>query len=271
MLIWSFSPIAFSVGNLSIYWYGIIYATALFLSWAVATWVLKILRRNNISVPSKEDFDKFMFWAIISIIIGARLGHVLFFDLEYYLKHPLEIFMLRNGGLSFHGSVISLAIYIYVFIRKQNFSWKLFADVLSLAGALGIGIGRLANFVNQELYGKVTSSDFSVIFSFVDHMPRYPTQIFESFFEGFLNFWLLLVIFKLKGTKVIGTGVIGALFCIIYSSARFIIEFYKDVEAYTYFNLFTLTVGQILSIALFLFGIFMLYLGHDNGKNKLTK
>lgn len=98
----------------------------------------------------------------------------------------------------------------------------------------------------------------------VDHMPRYPTQLFESFFEGFFNFLILFVVFKTKGLKSIGTGVITALFCIIYSSARFAIEFYKDVETYTYFDSITLTVGQILSIALFFFGIFMLYLKDNN-------
>lgn len=263
MLIWSVSPIALSIGNFNIYWYGIIYATALFSSWTIATWILRKSRNNKISVPSKEDFDKFMFWGIIFIIIGARLGHVLFFDLEYYITHPLEIFMLRNGGLSFHGSAIALAIYTYFFMKKQNFSWKLLADVLSLAGAFGVGIGRIANFMNQELYGRISTSDFSVIFSLVDHMPRYPTQLFESFFEGFLNFIILFFIFKLKGIKTIGTGLITALFCVIYSSARFAIEFYKDVETYTYFNSITLTVGQILSIALFLFGIFMLYLKNN--------
>lgn len=264
MIVWSVSPIAFSIGSWGIYWYGIIYATALFSSWAIATWILRNLRNNGFSVPSKEKFDSFMFWAIIFIIIGARLGHVLFYDLEYYIAHPLEIFMLRNGGLSFHGSVIALAIYTYFFMRKHKFSWKLFADIFSLAGAFGIGIGRIANFVNQELYGKISTNDFSVIFSMVDHMPRYPTQLFESFFEGFLNFLILFVVLKTKGLKSMGTGVITALFCIIYSSARFAIEFYKEVETYTYFNSITLTIGQILSIALFFFGIFMLYLKDSN-------
>ena len=103
----------------------------------------------------------------------------------------------------------------------------------------------------------------AVIFSFVDNMPRYPTQIIEAFFEGLLNFWLLFVIFRLKGVKIIGTGTLTAIFCIVYSSARFVIEFYKEVEVYTYFNAIALTVGQVLSIALFLFGVFVLYYRRD--------
>lgn len=264
MFIWSVSPVAFSIGILPIYWYGIIYATALFSSWAVATWVLRKLRNNDIHVPSKEEFDSFMFWAIVSVVVGARLGHILFYELEYFLKHPMEIIMIRNGGLSFHGSVIALVVYVFMYVKRHKISWKIMADVLAIAGALGVGIGRFANFMNQELYGKVTSSDIAVIFSLVDNMPRYPTQIIEAFFEGLLNFWLLFIIFRLKGVKVIGTGIIASIFCIVYSSARFIIEFYKEVEVYTYFDSVALTVGQILSIALFLFGVFVLYCRRDS-------
>ena len=259
MFVWSFSPVAFYIGSLPVYWYGVIYASALFLSWCVATWTLRRLRANNISVPTKEEFDSFMFWGIVSIIAGARLGHVLFYDMEYFIEHPLEVFMLRNGGLAFHGSVVALAIYSYIFVKRRKLSWLILADVLALAGALGVGIGRFANFVNQELYGKITGSDIGVIFSLVDQMPRYPTQIMEAFFEGLLNFWLLFIIFRLRGIRIVGTGVITSIFCIIYSSSRFVIEFFKDVEAHTYFGTVTLTTGQVLSIALFLFGLFVLY------------
>jgi phosphatidylglycerol:prolipoprotein diacylglycerol transferase len=131
-------------------------------------------------------------------------------------------------------------------------------DILCLAGALGLGIGRIANFVNQELYGRICSADFAVIFSLVDHMPRYPTQLFESVFEGLLNFWVLLIVFRLKGVIAIGSGILTSIFCIIYSSARFVIEFYKEVPIEQYFGWLSLTIGQTLSIALFLFGIFVI-------------
>jgi phosphatidylglycerol:prolipoprotein diacylglycerol transferase len=192
------------------------------------------------------------------MLVGARLGHILFFDLEYYLQNPLEVVMLRNGGLAFHGSILTLACYTYSFCRKHNLAWRALLDILCLAGSLGLGIGRIANFINQELYGKICTSDFAVIFSLVDHMPRYPIQLFESFFEGFLNFWVLLLIFKLKGGRIIGYGVLTSIFCIIYSSARFITEFYKEVATEQYFGWLSLTVGQTLSIALFLFGIFVI-------------
>ena len=267
MFVLSCHPVAFSFLGWSVYWYGIIYATALLCSWGIATWVLRKLRNNKIHVPSVEDFDKFMAFAIISIVVGARLGHVLFFQFDYFINRPLEIFMIHRGGLSFHGAVIGLGLYSYFFVKKHNITWKLLADVLCLAGALGVGIGRIANFINQELYGRITGSDCAVIFRYVDQMPRYPTQLFESFFEGFLNFWIMFIVFRLKGVKVMGTGALVALFCIIYSSSRFIIEFYKEVETYTYFNRISLTIGQMLSLVLLIFGIFVLYYKKRELKN----
>ena len=256
----SISPIAFTIFGLPIYWYGIIYAFAIFLSWSISVWVLKKMRNNKKQVPTKEEFDRFMFYLILWVLIGARLGHILFFDLEYYIEHPAEIFMLRNGGLSFHGGTIGLAAYIFIYHRKTKYSWKMMSDILCFSAALGLGIGRIANFINQELYGKISTASNSVIFSFVDHMPRYPTQLYESFFEGFLNFWIMFVFFRIKGVNIIGTGKLTSIFCIVYSSSRFFIEFFKEVETYTYFNLITLTVGQILCLMLLLFGVAVLYL-----------
>jgi phosphatidylglycerol:prolipoprotein diacylglycerol transferase len=260
----SLSPIAFSIFGCSVYWYGILYSFAIFSAWRISAWLLKKLRNNNIKVPTKEEFDKFMLFAILSILIGARIGHVLFFEFEYYINNPLEILMIRNGGLSFHGAFIGLCICLYLYAKRTSFSWKIMADILCFSAAIGLGIGRIANFINQELYGKISVSECSVIFAFVDYMPRYPTQLFESFFEGFLNFWIMFITLRLKGVNIVGKGKLSAAFCIIYSSSRFIIEFFKEVETYSYFNFIALTIGQILCFALFIFGIFMLRLKDEN-------
>jgi phosphatidylglycerol:prolipoprotein diacylglycerol transferase len=191
------------------------------------------------------------------MLVGARIGHVLFFEFEYYLANPLEILMIRNGGLSFHGGVIALAAYTYTFNMRHDLSWKIMLDALCIGGSLGIGFGRIANFCNQELYGKVCASNIAVIFPMVDHLPRYPTQLFESLFEGFINFWILMLIFRSRGVKIIGACKISSIFAIVYSSSRFVIEFYKDVETCTYFHCISLTIGQTLSLAFFTFGIFL--------------
>ncbi len=251
-------PIAFKIGNLSIYWYGIIYALSIFIIWLFSSYIIKMMKKFDISILSSQYFDQFMFIGIISCIIGARLGHILFFEPEYYINNPFEIFMIRNGGLSFHGGVLGILFSLFYFKRKYNIPIKIMADILSFSGALGIFIGRIANFINQELYGIVTNFKFAVIFSFVDNFPRHPTQIYESIFEGFVSFWIMLMIWKFKGPKLIGSGIFSATFMIVYSSSRFIIEFYKDVETYNYFNMFSLTVGQILSIILFIFAFVVL-------------
>ncbi|MDR0744421.1 MAG: prolipoprotein diacylglyceryl transferase [Holosporales bacterium] len=268
MFILSMSPVAFRLFGFPIFWYGILYALAILCSWAIASWTLRKLKINSIPIPSKEEFDKFMINAVLAMLIGARFGHVLFFDFEYYIKNPIEIIMVRNGGLSFHGAFLGLGILLYWYHKNTAFSFKMMTDILCLAGSFGLGIGRIANFINQELYGKVSASDYSVIFTLVDFLPRYPTQLFESFFEGFFNFWILFIIFRIKGIAIIGTGKLSAIFCIIYSSTRFIIEFYKEVESYTYFNFITLTVGQILCIVLLICGIFVLYFNDKGYRNQ---
>ena len=262
-------PIAFRMGNLSIYWYGIIYAFSIFFVWMFSGYILKTMKKSDLNVPEIQLFDKFIFTGIISCIVGARVGHVLFYELSYYIENPLEIFMLRNGGLSFHGGVIGLCFAAYFFKKKYGISIKLLADILSFSGSFGIFIGRIANFINQELYGVVTNVKHAVIFSFVDNFPRHPTQIYESLFEGLFSFWVMLMVWKIKGPKSVGTGIFAFLFMIIYSISRFIIEYFKDVEVYTYFDFISLTMGQILSIFLFFFSFFILR--YVEGDEKIRK
>jgi phosphatidylglycerol:prolipoprotein diacylglycerol transferase len=258
MLIWSVDPVAMQVCGIQVYWYGVIYGFSLATAWSVVTAIFRGLRTAGVAqIPSKELFDQFMLYAIIYMLIGARLGHVLFFEFEYYFANPMEILMIRNGGLSFHGGAIALVMHTYAFNRRHGLSWRVMVDVLCLGSALGLGLGRLANFFNQELYGKICASDIAVIFPLVDRFPRYPTQLFEALFEGFVNFWILMIIYRVCGARIIGTCTMASVFAIIYSSSRFVIEFYKDVEVCTYFNCVSLTIGQTLSLALFAFGVFL--------------
>lgn len=254
MFFLDFSPVAFSFGHISIYWYGIIYATSILLSWKFACYII----RKTPNAPSIPEFDVFMFAGIIACVVGARLGHILFFEFEYYLQHPLDIMMIRNGGLSFHGAVIGIISVVVWFSRKYKYNFKVMADILAFAGSIGIFCGRIANFINQELYGSPTGVKWAVIFSRVDSLPRHPTQIYESIFEGLFSFWIMLILWKLRGVRSIGTGVYAFIFLTIYSSSRYIIEFFKDVEVITYFNMFSITVGQILSIVFFLLAICVL-------------
>lgn len=236
------------------YWYGILYATSIFASWQFACHIIK----NSDHTPSKQELERFIFGCIVACIIGARLGHILFFELEYYVSHPLEIIMLRKGGLSFHGGIIGIFFASYNFCKKKGYNFKILADILSFSGSIGVFLGRIANFINQELYGTVTGVDWAVIFSRVDQMPRHPSQLYESLFEGFFSFWTMLIFWKTRGSKSIGSGLYAFIFMIVYASSRYIIEFFKEVEVLTFFGNFSFTVGQILSIILFVSAFFMI-------------
>lgn len=251
------SPIAFTIGTLDIYWYGVLYAVSLLISWCFASIIVKKINENTICPITLNDLDHFLFIGIIITILSARLGHILFYDLNYYLNYPLEIFMLRNGGLSFHGSLIGLTTYIYFYCKKKNISKIFISDLLSISAPLGLITGRLANFVNQELYGKIWINNKGVIFPLVDSFPRYPTQIFEAITEGLLTFFINIFVLRLLKWKSVGSGIYTTFFFIIYSSSRFIIEFYKDVENIYVLNNFIFTIGQLLCMVMFIFGIFI--------------
>ncbi len=260
MFLLDLSPIAFSIGTISIYWYGIIYALSIFCSWKFACYVIQ---KSECGI-SKQEFEQFMFLCVISCIIGARLGHIFFFELEYYISHPIEIIMLRNGGMSFHGGIIGLIIAVFIFAKKHKTNIHVIFDVLSFAGAIGIFLGRIANFINQELYGVPSGSKWAVIFSRVDQLPRHPTQLYESLTEGLLSFCIMFIVWKIKGKQSIGSGLYTFLFLTIYSTSRYIIEFFKEVETITYFNMFSFTIGQILSIFLIAFAFINLQLKSRN-------
>jgi phosphatidylglycerol:prolipoprotein diacylglycerol transferase len=260
----STSKIAFFVGSLPIYWYGILYAISVFIAWKFACYL--VVKVNN--TANKQEFEKFMLFCVIATVIGARLGHVLFFEPGYYFLHPFEIIKLRNGGLSFHGGIIGLAVVVYRFCTKNNYKFAVIADIFAFAGSIGIFLGRIANFINQELYGIITSVNWAVIFTTVDQMPRHPTQLYESIFEGFFSFCVMAILLKLKGNKTIGTGIYAFIFLVLYSASRYIIEFYKEVELFSFCKIF-FTIGQVLSLVLFVFAflIFMFL----NKKNNAIK
>ncbi|MDR0552585.1 MAG: prolipoprotein diacylglyceryl transferase [Holosporales bacterium] len=262
MIVWNLSPIAFSLGGkIDVYWYGIIYALSVMISWKISC---SIIRRAEIQI-NIPDFDKFMLVGIVACIIGARLGHIVFFDLNYYLQNPHEIFMLRNGGLSFHGGILGLIGTIIWFSRQYKIGFKIIADILSFAGSIGIFLGRIANFINQELYGKITSVDWAVIFSMVDNMPRHPTQLYEALFEGALSFVVMRAYWSFHGMrnteKYIGSGKYSFIFLSIYSSSRYFIEFFKEVEPVeSLSNVLFITTGQLLSVLLFIFALLVIVL-----------
>ncbi len=254
------STIAFSIGNFNIYWYGILFAISLLVGWYIANNIVKRLNILGYLKLTLNEFDSFLFLGLIIVIVFSRLGHVLFYEFQFYKSNPLEIFMIRNGGLAFHGGLIGLILYTYIYCKRKQISWLFLSDILSISASAGLITGRLANFFNQELVGKVWASKYGVVFPLVDTFPRYPTQLYEALTEGLLAFFIQIIYLNINGWKSFGTGKYSLIFCIVYSSSRFIIEFYKDVEEIFITDNLLLTVGQILCILMFVFGLLLYWM-----------
>ena len=194
---------------------------------------------------------------IIGLILGGRLGYIIFYNLSYYSKNILEIFMIWKGGMSFHGGLLGVIFATYIFSKKNNIKAFLFLDLISMSAPIGIFLGRISNFINSELYGRETDLLWAIKFEKIDDIFRHPSQIYEAVFEGIILFILLNFIFKKQLYK--SPGIISALFLIFYSTFRFFIEFTREPDFQIGYILFNLTMGQILSILFFIFGLFLFY------------
>ena len=202
-------------------------------------------------------FDDLITYIIIGVIIGGRLGYIIFYNLSYYSKNILEVLMIWEGGMSFHGGLLGVIVATYIFSKKKNIKPFLFLDLISMSAPIGIFLGRIANFINSELYGRETDLFWAVKFEKVDNIFRHPSQIYEAIFEGIILFILLNFLFKKQIYK--SPGLISSLFLIFYSIFRFFIEFTREPDAQIGYILFNLTFGQILCFFFFMFGLILFY------------
>jgi phosphatidylglycerol---prolipoprotein diacylglyceryl transferase len=248
-------PVIFSIGPLAVSWYSLSYVTGILLGWWYAS---KIIEKFNPSI-TKKNLEDFISWAIIGIIVGGRLGYVLLYNPHKYLTNPIEILKTYEGGMSFHGGTIGLLIAAYFFCKKHNVRFLSLTDILATVAPIGIFFGRIANFINGELYGRVTSSSLGVIFPNSDLQLRHPSQLYESLFEGLLLFLILAcLVFKYKTIKRLGLNF--GIFLVFYSIFRIIIETFREPDIQIGFILDTLTMGQILSLPMLLLGIYLITL-----------
>ena len=206
-------------------------------------------------------FDDLITYLIIGIIVVGRLGYVIFYNLEYYLKNFSEILMIWNGGMSFHGGLIGIIFVTVIFSKKHKIDSYIFLDLIALVAPIGIFLGRIANFINSELYGRETDIIWSVKFVAIDNVSRHPSQIYEAIFEGLVLFFLLNHFAKKDNFNK--PGLISCLFIILYSLFRFILEFFRAPDTQVGYLVFQLTLGQLFSIVFFFLGLF-LYLAKRN-------
>ena len=221
MIVHNFDPVLIDFGFLQIRWYSISYILGILLGWAYASKLIRKTAKDKYSVDNitKTQLDDLIIYIILGIIIGGRLGYIILYNFQYYSQNIIEIFKIWEGGMSFHGGLLGVVISILVFSNKNKLNFFKFSDIVSCVAPIGIFLGRIANFINGELYGKISNLPWAVIFPNGGSVSRHPSQIYEALLEGVLLF-ILINFLALKKNLLIKTGYISGLFLILYSILR---------------------------------------------------
>ena len=259
MFINNFDPVAFQIFSLEIRWYSLSYIIGILIGWFLS---------KRIFISNKElrdKFDDYITYLILGIIIGGRLGYVFFYNFEYYMNNFSDIFKVWQGGMSFHGGLLGIIFVSILFAKKNNHDPFRYLDVVAIVAPIGIFFGRIANFINSELYGTETNLPWGVKFLKIDNLSRHPSQIYEAIFEGIILLFILLY-FRKKGFMK-SPGMISGLFLIFYSIFRFSIEFLRVPDEQLGYLFFNLTMGQIMSFLFLLIGTFLTLKKNETWKN----
>ena len=246
-------PIAFSLGPLSVRWYGLMYLAG-FVAF-VALGRLRIAHRPDLKWTAK-DIDDLLFYGVIGVVIGGRLGQVLFYEPGYYLAHPLEIFAVWKGGMAFHGGFLGVLVAMMLYARKRGLTWLAVMDFIAPLVPPGLGFGRLGNFINGELWGRAAdpSLPWAMVFPHVDSVARHPSQLYQAFLEGIVFFGVLWWF----SAKPRATGAVSGMFLIGYGVVRFVAEFFREPDAGIFGLSYTVSMGQWLSLPMVAAGVAML-------------
>lgn len=245
-----FDPIAIHIGSFGIHWYGLMYLLGFLAFLALGKWQISYRKWHGWTIPMLDDA---LFFGALGVILGGRLGYVLFYQLDYFMQHPAEIFAVWQGGMSFHGGFLGVLAAMWLFGRKYHLKWLSIMDFVAPLVPIGLGAGRMGNFINAELWGRVTHADFGMIFPNVDNALRHPSQLYEFTLEGIVLFLMLW----LYSAKPRATGSISALFLIGYGSFRFLVEYTREPDAYLGLLSMGLSMGQWLSLPMVIAGVVM--------------
>lgn len=245
-------PVAFRIGPLPIRWYALAYLAGFILGWRYAI----RLARTGLPKPSAEDMDDFLAWAVLGTILGGRLGYVLFYRPAHYAANPLEIVQIWEGGMAFHGGLIGVIVAMVLFARHRGIGILAIADIVAAAAPIGLFFGRIANFVNAELYGRATELPWGIVFPNSDGLPRHPSQLYEAFLEGAVLFVVLAILARRSEIRR-RPGTISGYFLIGYGLARFLVEFVRQpdpqfVDGSVFLGA---TMGQLLSLPMMALGV----------------
>tara|TARA_B100000700_G_C15048750_1_gene859265 strand:+ start:1688 stop:2485 length:798 start_codon:yes stop_codon:yes gene_type:complete len=264
MIIHNLDPVLIDLGFFQIKWYSIAYILGIVLGWFYASIIIK--NYNNITNINQQDFEDLIIYLILGIILGGRLGYVIFYDPNYYIQNFFEIFKVWHGGMSFHGGVLGVVISTFVFAKVNKSNFFNFTDIIACVAPIGLFLGRIANFINGELFGKVSTLPWAVVFPDVDNLARHPSQIYEAILEGIVLF-VLINIFALKKKLLKKTGYISGLFLVLYSILRIISENFREPDKHIGYIYQNISMGIILSIITLLLGSLIIIFVRKNAKN----
>ncbi len=246
-------PVIFSMGPLQVRWYGLMYV----LGFAASLILVKYQIKKFDFKEFDAHFENLNLVLIIALVLGGRLGYVLFYNLPYYLKHPLEILATWQGGMSFHGGMLGLIIGAVIFCRKNRLDFWRVIDLYGVTIPIGLGLGRIGNFINGELYGRATDVPWGMVFPGGGPYPRHPSQLYEAFLEGVVLFIVLWFLKEKQNPPSVSWpyGSMGALFLILYGVFRIFIEFFREPDAHLGFIAAGITMGQMLSSLMIVAGL----------------
>ena len=267
MIVHNFDPVFIDLGLFQIRWYSIAYIAGIILGWIYAIKIIKeIARKHNFIMIKKTVFDDLIIYLIIGIVLGGRLGYVIFYNFEYYSKNLFEILKLWEGGMSFHGGLLGVIIATIIFSKIKRINFFYFTDIIACVAPIGLFFGRIANFINGELFGKISNLPWAVVFPDSGNISRHPSQIYEAILEGIILF-ILINFFALKKQLLLKVGRVSGLFLIFYSITRIIGENFREPDRHLgyFFNYFSM--GVILSSVTFLVGFLIILLIKNNEQN----
>jgi len=247
----NFDPVAFSIGPLAVRWYGLMYLAGFGAGWWLGRRRIDRAPPGHPAVVTRAQFDDLLFYAVLGVILGGRLGYVVFYKPLYYAQHPLEIFAVWHGGMSFHGGLLGVLIAMWLLARRHALDWWRLMDFVAPLVPIGLAAGRLGNFINGELYGRASDLPWAMVFRGGGPAPRHPSQLYELALEG-LTLFALLWWFSSKPRP---RAQVSALFLIGYGTFRFIVEFAREPDAFLGTLAFGMTMGQWLSLPMVLAGL----------------
>jgi phosphatidylglycerol:prolipoprotein diacylglycerol transferase len=248
-------PVAVSLGPVAIHWYGLMYLIGFIAGW----WLGVVRARKPSSGWRTSEIGDLLFYVALGVILGGRIGYILFYNFGLFLDDPLVLFRVWQGGMSFHGGLLGVLFAMWLYGRRTGRSFFQVTDFMAPFVPIGLGAGRIGNFINGELWGRPTDLPWGMVFPFVDSQPRHPSMLYEALLEGVVLFLVLWV----YSSRPRPTGAVSGMFLLCYGVFRFAVEFVREPDAHIgYLFMHWVTMGQVLSVPMILFGILLLVLAY---------